>query len=297
MANIGFIGLGTMGLPMAGNLAKKGNVVYGLDLSEKALADFVARGGIAAKDIEHMMANAQIIITMLPTGPHVVRTYEGEAGIVAFATPKHILIDCSTSGVPSARKLHALAKAKGVRSLDAPVTGAVAGAEAATLTIMVGGDDAVFDEAKPILEHMGKLVLHTGAEGTGQAAKVCNNMIAGINKIAIAEAFILAKKLGLDDKILFEVASNGTASSFSLTKACPVPNLVPTSPSSRNYTNGFATKLLLKDMILAQEAAMEAGAPTLLGGAATNLYQLCTNAGHADQDSGVIYQYLLGQQR
>ncbi|KRB81548.1 3-hydroxyisobutyrate dehydrogenase [Noviherbaspirillum sp. Root189] len=295
MANIGFIGLGTMGLPMAINLVKKGNVVYGLDLSEKAVKEFESNGGVAAVDIADLMSNAEVVFTMLPTGPHVISMYEAESGIIEHATSRHLLIDCSTSGVPSARKLHALGRAKGVRTLDAPVTGAVAGAEAATLTIMVGGDRDVFDCAKPILEQIGKVIIHAGAEGVGQAAKICNNMVAGINKIALSEAFVLAKKLGLDDKIFFDVASNGSAQSFSLTKTCPVPGLVPTAPSSRNYTNGFTTKLLLKDMLLAQEAAMEVGAGTVLGSAAAQLYQLCANAGHADRDSAIIYQYLLGK--
>lgn len=292
---IGFIGLGTMGLPMSINLVKAGNSVYGFDLSDQAMRTLTDAGGVAADSIADLMANADIVFTMLPTGPHVIDIYEKADGVMAHATDRHILVDSSTSGVPSARKLHAMGQAKGVRTLDAPVTGAVAGAEAATLTFMVGGDRDTFDQVTPLLKQMGQRIVYAGQAGAGQAVKVCNNMVAGINKIALSEAFILAKKLGVDDKVFFEVASNGSAQSFSLMKTCPVPGLVPTAPSSRNYTNGFTTKLLLKDMVLAQEAAMEVGAGTILGSAASNLYQLCANAGNAERDSGIIYQYLLGR--
>ncbi|KWT97685.1 MULTISPECIES: 3-hydroxyisobutyrate dehydrogenase [unclassified Variovorax] len=296
MANIGFIGLGAMGLPMAENLLNKGHVVCGFDLSQKSLARFASHGGTVATGIADLMARSEIIFTMLPNGPIVVGMFEAPDGIIANATKSHILIDCSTTGVPSARRLHAMAQAKGVRMLDAPVSGGVGGAEAGSLAIMVGGDAEVFALVKPVLEGIGRNLVLAGPAGAGQAAKICNNMAAGIIKIAISEAFVLARKLGVEDKVFFDIASSGSAQSFALTKSCPVPGLVATSPSSRNYSNGFATKLMLKDMVLAQEAAMEAGAATVLGGAATHLFQLCANAGHGDQDNGIVYQFLLNQQ-
>jgi len=213
--------------------------------------------------------------------------------VLAHCRPDHVLIDCSTTGVPSARRMHELAKTHHLSMLDAPVTGGVIGAEAGTLTIMVGGDASLFESMRPILSVMGKTLIHAGGPSAGQAVKICNNMAAGIIKIAISEAFVLARKLGVDERVFFDVASSGSAQSFALTRTCPVPGLVESSPSTRDYANGFATKLMLKDMILAQEAAMASGAATVLGGAATQLYQLCANSGMGEKDNGIVYQFLL----
>jgi len=294
--NIGFIGLGAMGLPMAINLVKGGHRVVGLDLSAQAISTFARNGGSAATSVKDVMTQSDIVFTMLPNGPGVIALFEAADGLLAHSRPGQVLVDCSTTGVPSAKKLHALAAVHGLSMLDAPVTGGVGGAEAGTLTIMVGGARDHFEGISPILAKMGGNLIHAGAATAGQAAKVCNNMAAGIIKIAISEAFILARKLGLDDKVFFDIASSGSAQAFALTKTCPVPGLVPSAPSSRNYANGFAASLMLKDMKLAQEAAMEAGAATVLGGAATQLFQLCVNAGHGDRDNSIVYQYLMGQE-
>ncbi|MFC4278064.1 3-hydroxyisobutyrate dehydrogenase [Achromobacter aloeverae] len=295
MAKIGFIGLGAMGLPMARNLLARGHHVCGHDASPRAIQAWVDAGGAVAPDLADLVAGADVVITMLPSGPIVLDVFE--RGIWPYARNGQVFIDCSTSGVPSARRLHVAAAERGHSMLDAPVTGGVAGAEAATLTFMVGGDAKVFESMKDVLSAMGAKLVYTGGPSTGQAVKVCNNMAAGIIKIAISEAFVLARKLGVEDQVLFDVASAGSAQAFALTRTCPVPGLVASSPSSRDYRNGFATSLMLKDMILAQEAAMSAGAPTVLGGAATHLYQLCAGAGLGDLDNGIVYQYLLGQQQ
>ncbi|AHV91569.1 3-hydroxyisobutyrate dehydrogenase [Bordetella holmesii] len=291
MQRIGFIGLGAMGLPMAVNLLAKGYPVIGFDTQDRPA--FVQAGGRVTGTVKDLVAEANIIITMLPNGPAVLEVAESQ--VLAHARRGQVLIDCSTIGVPSARKLHAMAADRGVAVLDAPVTGGVAGAQAGTLTIMVGGDETVFAGMRDVLLSMGSKLVYAGAAGNGQAVKICNNMAAGIIKIAISEAFVLARQLGVDEKIFFEVAAAGSAQSFALTRTCPVPGLVENSPSSRDYTNGFATNLMLKDMVLAQEAAMASGAATVLGGAATHLYQLCANAGLGERDNGIIYQYLSGK--
>jgi 3-hydroxyisobutyrate dehydrogenase len=294
MSRIGFIGLGVMGMPMATRLVKAGHEVCGFDLSASATEEFARRGGRAGGSIADVMSHADTVFTMLPTGPIVIDLYNAADGVLVHAHGEHVLIDCSTIGVPSARTLHGLAHGRGIRMIDAPVTGGVDGAEAGTLTIMVGGIEDVFERVKSLLACVGQRLLYVGKGGAGQAAKVCNNMVAGINKIAISEAFVLARKLGVDDKVFFDIASAGSANSFALTRACPVPGLVPTAPSSRDYNNGFATKLMLKDMVLAQEAAMEAGVATPLGAASTQLYRLCADAGHADKDNAIIYKFLAG---
>ncbi len=246
-----------------------------------------------AGSVREVVDHADTLFTMLPNGPIVLDVVASQ--ILPHSRPGQLLVDCSTIGVPSARQLHALAAERGLGVLDAPVTGGVGGAQAATLTIMVGGDEAAFGAARELLSAMGSKLVYAGGAGNGQAVKICNNMAAGIIKIAISEAFVLARQLGVDERVFFEVAAAGSAQAFALTRTCPVPGLVESSPSSRGYQNGFATSLMLKDMVLAQEAAMASGAATVLGGAATHLYQLCANAGLGEQDNGIVYQYLSGQ--
>lgn len=288
---IGFIGLGAMGLPMAKNLLAQGLPVIGFDTVERPA--FIEAGGRAARTLQELVEHADTIITMLPNGGVVLDVVSTQ--VLPHIRPGQILVDCSTIGVPSARKLHALAAERGVAALDAPVTGGVGGAQAGSLTFMIGGDEAVFESVRSVLSVMGSKLVYAGAAGNGQAVKICNNMAAGIIKIAISEAFVLARQLGVDERIFFEVAAAGSAQAFALTRTCPVPGLVESSPSSRDYTNGFATNLMLKDMVLAQEAAMASGAATVLGGAATHLYQLCANAGLGERDNGIVYQYLSGK--
>jgi 3-hydroxyisobutyrate dehydrogenase len=288
MANIGFIGLGNMGLPMAGNLVKAGHAVAGFDLVAENLARAADRGVKAQSSAEHAAKGADMVVTMLPAGKQVLTVYGG--GVLTAAKPGTLFIDSSTIDVTSARAAHRLASQAGMASLDAPVSGGVSGAEAATLTFMAGGAEAAFAAAKPILESMGRRVIHCGEAGAGQAAKICNNMMLGINMIGVSEAFTLAEKLGLSPKALFDVAAASSGQSWALTSYCPVPGLVPSSPANNNYKPGFASALMLKDLKLAQAAAAEADASTPMGAAATQLYGLHNAWGEGGTDfSGIIH--------
>jgi 3-hydroxyisobutyrate dehydrogenase len=281
MAKIGFVGLGNMGLPMARNLAKAGHEVRGFDLNSAAM-DAAAESGIArAQSAPDAARGADVVITMLPAGEHVRAAWaEMDSACEAHA----IRLDCSTVDVETAR-----AVAAGRAMLDAPVSGGTMGAENATLTFMVGGDAASFAKAKPILEAMGRTIVHCGEAGAGQAAKLCNNMLLAISMIGTCEAFALAEKLGLSHAALFEVASKSSGQCWSLTTYCPVPGPVPGSPANRGYTPGFATQLMLKDLGLSQQAARAAGAQTPLGAAALALYQRFAAEGGAARDfSGII---------
>jgi 3-hydroxyisobutyrate dehydrogenase len=286
MANIAFIGLGNMGGPMAANLAKAQHRVRGYDLVV-ASREQAARNGISVVDSAiAAVANADIVITMLPAGRHVLDVWQQ---IVSHTKSGALLIDCSTIDVESARSAHALAEGHGMQSLDAPVSGGVGGATNGTLTFMVGGAPAAFKLAEPVLQQMGKKLVHCGGIGAGQAAKICNNMILGISMIGVCEAFALAEKLGLSHQALFDVASNSSGQCWSLTTYCPVPGPVPTAPSNSGYRPGFATALMLKDLRLAQEVAAGVGAVTPLGAEAAQLYALFSASGHASDDfSGII---------
>lgn len=281
MARIGFVGLGNMGLPMARNLARAGHEVRGYDLSAAAM-DAAAEGGIQrAQSAPDAARGADIVITMLPAGAHVRAAW---AEMAPAAEPHAVLIDCSTIDVETAREV-----AAGRPMLDAPVSGGTMGAEAGTLTFMVGGDAESFAQAKPILEKMGRTIVHCGAAGAGQAAKLCNNMLLAISMIGTSEAFTLAEKLGLSHEALFEVASKSSGQCWSLTTYCPVPGPVPGSPANRGYKPGFATALMLKDLGLSQQAAEAAGAATPLGVAALALYERFAAEGGAGHDfSGII---------
>jgi len=290
MAVIGFIGLGNMGGPMAANLVKAGHSVRGFDLVPAAIDAAKAAGVVIGASPADVAREAEIVVTMLPSGKHVLGVYDGPDGIVAAAKPGTLLIDSSTIDVDSARKAHALAAARGAASVDAPVSGGVGGAAAGTLTFMVGGEAEAFERARPVLEAMGKKIVLCGAAGAGQAAKICNNMILGISMIGVCEAFVLAEKLGLSHQSLYDVASTASGQCWSLTSYCPVPGPVPASPANRDYQPGFAAALMLKDLKLAQEASQSAGAPTPLGAAATQLYAMMAAAGDGGVDfSGIIH--------
>ena len=291
MARIGFIGLGNMGLPMACNLVKAGHLVIGFDVVVAQVGKLSAIGGLAAASVADA-AQADAIITTLPAGEHVREVYVGEGGVFAAAAPGALLIDSSTIDVATTRTIAALAGAKGLAMVDAPVSGGVAGATAATLTFMVGGADADFARARPILEAMGKTIVHAGSAGTGQAAKICNNMILGVSMIAVSEAFLLAEKLGLDATRLFDIASKSSGQCWSMTSYCPVPGPVPTSPANRGYQAGFTAAMMLKDLRLAQDAAREVQAATPLGAAAAELYAKFTERGHAVKDFSGIIEFL-----
>ncbi len=287
MPVIGFIGLGNMGAPMAANLVKAGHTVRGFDLAA-ALRGSAEQAGVAwANDAATAVCGAEVVLTMLPTGQHVVSAYEG--GLLGAASPGTLFIDCSTIDTASAQRAHEAAAAAGMASVDAPVSGGTGGAAAGTLTFMAGGADAAFARARPILEAMGKRIVPCGGPGAGQAAKICNNMILGVSMIAVCEAFVLAEKLGLSHEALFDVASTSSGQCWSLTTYCPVPGPVPGSPANNGYKPGFAAGLMLKDLRLSQEAARQAGADTPLGRHAEALYATFTDAGGAGADfSGII---------
>ena len=289
MATVGFVGLGNMGGPMAANLVRKGHSVAGYDLSAEARERLSTGGGRAAAGVADAVAGAEVVITMLPAARHVREVYIGEAGILASATPGALFVDSSTIDVATAREVAAAAAAAGFAMIDAPVSGGVGGATAGTLTFMVGGADGDVARARPLLEVMGRTIVHAGAAGAGQAAKICNNMILGISMIAVSEAFNLADALGLDRQRLFDVASTSSGQCWSLTTYCPVPGPVPTSPANRDYQAGFTAEMMLKDLRLAAEAAAATGTRTPLGGDATALYETFVAAGGGATDfSGII---------
>jgi 3-hydroxyisobutyrate dehydrogenase len=296
MATIGFIGLGNMGGPMARNLLKAGHKVRGYDIFKGSLAPFAKAGGEIASDLTETVKDVEVVITMLPAGEHVRNVYLGEGKIIDSAPRGALLIDCSTIDVQSARGISAAAAAStGQEVVDAPVSGGTVGAENATLTFMCGGSAAGFARAEPILKAMGKTIVHAGAAGNGQAAKICNNMILGISMIAVCEGFVLAEKLGLDAQTLFDISSKSSGQCWSMTTYCPVPGPVPTSPANRDFKPGFTGEMMVKDMRLAQEAAHHAGVSTPLGATAQALYALYCGRGGAEDDFSGIIRLLAGK--
>jgi 3-hydroxyisobutyrate dehydrogenase len=289
---IAFLGLGHMGGPMAVNLVKAGYTVTGFDVVPAALE--AARGhGIATADTAaEAVAGAAVVLTMLPSGKHLLDAYrgtDGGPGLLTAAAPGTMFLDCSTINVDEAREASALAVAAGHRAVDAPVSGGVVGAEAGTLTFMVGAPDEDFEAVKPLLEVMGKRVVHCGGHGAGQAAKICNNMILGVSMIAVSEAFVLGEKLGLTHQALFDVASAASGQCWALTTNCPVPGPVPTSPANRDYQPGFAGALMAKDLKLALNALESTGVAARLGPLASEIYDTFAAEVGAGRDfSGII---------
>ncbi|MBO0735801.1 MAG: 3-hydroxyisobutyrate dehydrogenase [Alphaproteobacteria bacterium] len=292
MATIGFIGLGNMGAPMAANLLRAGHRVTGYDIVARAAEGLAARGGIAAASAAEAAAAGELVITMLPAGAEVRSVYLDKGGVLANARNDALLIDCSTIDVETARAVAAAAAEAGFQMLDAPVSGGVAGAEAASLTVMVGGPPAAFARAQPVLAAMGRTIVHAGPAGNGQAAKICNNMILGVSMIAVCEAFSLAERLGLPAQTLFDVAAKSSGQCWAITSYCPVPGPVPASPANRGYAPGFTAAMMLKDLRLAQQAAGLTAAPTPLGAAAANLYQLFVDEGTGSLDFSGIYRFI-----
>jgi 3-hydroxyisobutyrate dehydrogenase len=289
MTSIAFIGLGNMGGPMAANLVQAGHFTTGFDLVSASCEAAMLAGVLVKKSASEAVAGVDVVITMLPAGKHVRSVW---AELLPQVKPGALFIDCSTVDVESARAVHELAKAAGIASLDAPVSGGTGGAKSATLTFMVGGNEAAFAPGKLILEKMGKKIVHCGQGGAGQAAKICNNMILGISMVAVGEAFVLAEKLGLSHQALFDVASTSSGQCWSLTTYCPVPGPVPTSPANNGYKPGFAADLMLKDLRLSQEAAVSSGAATPLGAAAAELYTRFQEAGFGGEDFSGMINYL-----
>jgi 3-hydroxyisobutyrate dehydrogenase len=289
MAKVGFIGVGNMGAPMAKNLVNAGHDVSAFDLGQHALDTAKANGCTIATSVADCVSDVDVVVTMLPAGAHVKGTYEGEDGVLSAIKPGTLLIDSSTIDVATARAVCATAADQGFGMVDAPVSGGVGGADAGTLTFMVGGEVAAYDAAKPYLDVMGKNIFHAGASGNGQVAKVCNNMLLGISMIATSEAFTLGEKLGLDAQTLFDISSTASGQCWSMTTYCPAPGPVPTSPANNDYQPGFSVAMMLKDLKLAQDAAQSVNASTPLGANAAALYSLFSGAGNADLDfSGII---------
>jgi 3-hydroxyisobutyrate dehydrogenase len=287
MAKIAFIGLGNMGGPMAANLCKAQHHVAAFDLSDAAVAGAVEKGAHKAKSAAEAVKDAEIVVTMLPAGKHVREVYEKD--VLPNVAKGALLIDCSTIDVDSARHVATLAKKAGFEMIDAPVSGGVGGATAGTLTFMCGGPASSFGKAEPILDKMGKNIVLAGDSGSGQAAKICNNMMLAISMIGVSEGFMLAKRLGLDFQKLFDIASTSSGQSWALTNYCPVPGPVPTSPANRDYQAGFTAAMMLKDLLLAQQAANAVNASTPLGASAAQLFNMFVNSGHAAKDfSGII---------
>ena len=292
MTAIGFIGLGNMGAPMAANLVAAGHRVTGFDLVPEAVAALAATGGHAAQSAAEAVAAGEIVITMLPAGPQVREVYLGNGGVLGRARKDALLIDCSTIDVETARAVAAAAAEAGFDMLDAPVSGGTAGAAAASLTIMVGGGAEAFARSQPILAAMGRTIVHAGPSGSGQAVKICNNMMLAISMIGVCEAFTLAGKLGLAAQTLFDVAAKSSGQCWALTTYCPVPGPVPSSPANRGYMPGFTAAMMLKDLRLAQQAAGANAAPTPLGATAAALFQLLVDSGAGGLDFSAIYRFI-----
>ena len=288
MARVAFIGLGNMGSGMAANLAKAGHDVRAFDLSDAALARAEQNGCLRAASAAEAVAEVEAVITMLPAGKHVREVYETH--VIGRAPPTAILIDCSTIDVATAREEIGKAQAEGYGMVDAPVSGGIAAADAGTLTFMVGGTEEAFRRAEAFLAEMGKAVIHAGGPGSGQAAKICNNMLLGASMIATCETFVLAEKLGLDPQTFFDIASKASGQCWSMTSYCPVPGVGPETPADRDYEGGFAAALMLKDLRLAMEAAQGADAYTPMGAYAEELYtRFAEGLGGAGKDfSGII---------
>jgi 3-hydroxyisobutyrate dehydrogenase len=290
MAKIAFIGLGNMGGGMAANLAQAGHDVRAFDLVEDALARAEARGAVRAASGEEAVADAEAVITMLPAGRHVRDVYE--TGVIGKAPASAILIDCSTIDVATAREEIEKAAAANYAMVDAPVSGGIAAAEAGSLTFMVGGTGEAFARAAPFLEIMGKAVIHAGAAGAGQAAKICNNMLLGASMVATCEAFVMAGKLGLNLQTFFDISSKASGQCWSMTTYCPVPGVGPETPADRDYEGGFSAALMLKDLRLAMEAAQSVDAYTPMGGAAETLYARFADLGGAAKDFSAIIKMI-----
>ena len=294
MTGIGFLGLGKMGAHMAANLVTAGYAVRGYDVNPELCEQASRRGIVPAKSGGDAAADADIVITMLPSGSHVLSVFED---LVPCVKPTALLIDCSTIDVESARKMHGLASAAGLSSLDAPVSGGTIGAEKGSLTFMCGGDSAAFARAQPFLGAMGSKLVHCGEGGNGQAAKICNNMVLGAIMGVTAEAFVIAKRLGLSQKTLFEVMATSSGSSRVLTGSCPVPGILPNSASSNGFKPGFTTALMLKDMRLAESAAKSAGVHAALAAEAVRIYEAAEQAGLGQEDFSAVIKVLDQQGR
>jgi 3-hydroxyisobutyrate dehydrogenase len=289
-STVAFFGLGHMGGPMSKNLVAAGYTVRGFDPVPAAAESAAGNGVVVLDSGAEAVAGAQVVITMLPHGDAVKRCY---AEILPAASQGTLFIDSSTISVDDAREVHASAASHGLAQLDAPVSGGVKGAVAGTLAFMVGGDDEALGRARPVLEPMAGKIIHCGAAGAGQAAKVCNNMVLAVQQIAIGEAFVLAEKLGLSAQSLFDVITGATGNCWAVHTNCPVPGPVPTSPANNDFKPGFATALMNKDLGLAMDAVGSTGSAAPLGSHAAEIYAKFA-AAHADKDFSAVIEMLRG---
>ena len=280
---IGFIGLGNMGLPMAENLQKEGHEVTGFDIKKNINSKIRI-----SYNIQEIIKNNNAIFTMLPSGKEVIAVYNE---IIDKCDSSTIMVDCSTIDIKNTRLIANLSKKNGLLTLDAPVSGGVVGAVNGTLTFMIGGDESAFKKMKPLFEVMGKKAVYCGDSGSGQAAKMCNNMILGISMIGVCESFTLAKKIGLDLEKLYEVSSNSSGSCWALNTYCPAPDIGPETPADKNYLPGFSSELMLKDLMLAQDAAIQSNSHTPLGAHAMKIYEELLNEGGKGKDFSYVFPF------
>ncbi|SFD68106.1 3-hydroxyisobutyrate dehydrogenase [Actinopolyspora alba] len=287
MAVIGFIGLGHMGGPMSTNLVNAGHTVRGFDLMPEVIERAAANGVTTVDSVAEVVTGADAVITMLPGGKQLLDCYDGMLGSVA---PGTLLIDSSTVDVADSRRAHELAAAAGLEAIDAPVSGGTAGAEAGTLTFMVGGSERAYQAAQPFLEPMARKVIHCGGDGNGQVTKMCNNLMLAAAMLGTAEAFVLGEKLGLPHQALYDVTSVSTGQSWSLTTNCPVPGMVETSRADHDYEPGFAASLMLKDLNLAVSAAEQSGTDTEVGRLAARIYDRFNSEGGGGYDFSAVIE-------
>ena len=292
MKSIGFVGLGNMGLPMVANLLKAGYRVHAYDVVDAAVRAAAEQGATAVRSAAEAASRSDAVVTMVPNSPEVEVAYLGAGGVLEGARAGHVAIDMSTIDPATTRKVGARLEAAGVRMLDAPVSGGVPGAVAGTLTIMVGGDPTTFAEARPILGAMGQNIVHVGPLGSGEVAKICNNLLAGVSMIAAAEAFTIGLRAGVDPKILHEIIRTSSGNCWAVENNCPVPGLVPKSASNRDFTAGFMTDLRAKDLSLARAAARDLGVPCFSGALAHDLYMLASRHGLGRKDFSSVIQLL-----
>ena len=292
MAKIGFVGLGHMGLPMAINLVKAGHTVTGYDLNQSAMERFSDAGGLTVPNLLEVAKEQDVLITMLQSGQQVLHVCTGVDGLFSKTKEGALFIDCSTIDVKSSREVHQIAQENHLLAVDAPVSGGVTGATAATLTFMVGGDEKAYNAARPILSIMGQKIIHTGSAGNGQAAKICNNMVLGISMIAISEAFTLAEHLGLPAEKLFEVVNNSSGQCWALSKYVPVPGILENVPANNSYKPGFAASMMLKDLNLSQDTAHAIHLETPLGSKSRELYQHFIDQGLGEEDFSAIIKLI-----
>ncbi|ALS94212.1 3-hydroxyisobutyrate dehydrogenase [Xanthomonas oryzae] len=292
MSNIAFIGLGNMGGPMAANLIKAGHQLRVFDLAPAALDAATAAGAHTASSAQDTLADAEIVISMLPASRHVEGLYLGDSGILAQIPHGALVIDCSTIAPLSARKVADAAKARGLTMLDAPVSGGTAGAAAGTLTFIVGGAAEVLQHARPVLQAMGKNIFHVGDSGAGQVAKLCNNMALGVIMAATGEALALGVAQGLDPAVLSQMMAVSTGRSWATEVCNPWPGVLPNAPASRGYSGGFGNDLMLKDLGLVAESAVQAGVSIPLGELARNLYAMNSQAGNGALDFSSVVKLI-----